>query len=61
LKKKSLEKLVEEAAEQYNVPEELLLKILSLERARIYLFDSKRSTVLNAIREMIQEELKYED
>ena len=58
LKKRSLEKLVEAAAEKYNVSEDLILKILSMERARIYLFGSKRSTVLKAIREMVQEEIK---
>ena len=57
MKKRSLEKLVEEAASEYEVPENLLLEILSLERARIYLFETKRTSVLKTIRVMIQAEV----
>jgi len=57
MKKRSLEKLVEEASSEYEIPEDLLLEILSLERARIYLFGTKRTSVLKNIREMIQNEV----
>lgn len=55
-KRTGLKNLLEQASAQYDVPILLLEKILDEERARLYLFDSSRSSVLEDIRKMIQEE-----
>jgi hypothetical protein len=52
----SLESLLKQAAEKNEVPISLLQKILDEERIRLYLFDSARTTVLQNIRAMVQEE-----
>jgi len=55
-KKASLKDLLEQASEKCTVPLSLLEKIVDEERARLYLFDSSRTTVIENIRKMIQEE-----
>jgi hypothetical protein len=53
--KTGLAELLEKAAVAHDVPLSLLEKILNEERARLYLFHSRRSSVLEDIRKMIQE------
>lgn len=57
-RKKGLEDLLKQAAMEHYVPLRLLEGILDEERARLYLFHSKRSSVLEDIRRMIQEEIQ---
>ena len=54
--KTGLADLLEKAAVAHDVPLGLLEKILNEERARLYLFHSRRSSVLEDLRKMIQEE-----
>jgi hypothetical protein len=55
-KRTGLQDLLDQASTKYAVPLALLEKILDEERARLYLFHSSRSTVLEDLRKMIQEE-----
>jgi hypothetical protein len=55
-KKTGLKDLLEKASEKYAVPLPLLEKILDTERVGLYLFESSRSTVIENIRKMMQEE-----
>jgi len=57
-RKKGLEDLLEQASTEHGVPLRLLEGILDEERARLYLFHSRRSSVLEDIRKMIQEEVQ---
>jgi hypothetical protein len=57
-KESTLDKLIEEASSKYNVSPKLLEEIISLERARLYLNLTSRTSVLKRIREMIQKEVK---
>ena len=57
-KESTLDKLIEEASSKYNVSPTLLEEIISLERARLYLNLTSRTSVLKRIREMIQNEVK---
>ncbi len=57
-RKTGLQDLLEQASLKYEVPLRLLERILYEERARLYLFDSSRSSVLEDIRKMIQEEVQ---
>lgn len=54
----SLDELLEQASKTNNVPLILLKKILQEERLRLYLFASSRSSVLDTIRKIIQDEVK---
>jgi hypothetical protein len=53
-----LENLLKQAAMEHDVPLRLLERILNEERARLYLFHSRRSSVLEDVRKMIQEEVQ---
>jgi len=55
-KRTGLQDLLDQASAKYAVPLALLEKILDEERARLYLFHSSRTTVLEDLRKMIQEE-----
>lgn len=55
-RKTGLEDLLKRASIAHDVPLSLLEGILNEERARLYLFHSRRSSVLENIRKMIQEE-----
>lgn len=57
-KKTVLENLLKKASIEHGVPLRLLERILNEERARLYLFHSRRSSVLEDIRKMIQEEVQ---
>ncbi|MGA3058998.1 MAG: hypothetical protein ABSD92_01370 [Candidatus Bathyarchaeia archaeon] len=52
----SLQSLLEQASKSFSVPLPLLENILDIERKRLYLFDSPRTSVLDDILHMIQEE-----
>jgi len=57
-RKTGLEKLLKKASIEHDVPLCLLERILNEERARLYLFHSRRRSVLEDIRKMIQEEVQ---
>ncbi len=57
-KESTLDKLIYEASSKYGVSSDLLEEIIALERARIYLNLTNRTSVLKKIREMIQKEVK---
>jgi len=57
-RKKGLEDLLKQASIEHDVPLPLLEGILYMERARLYLFHSRRSSVLEDIRKLIQEEVQ---
>ncbi len=55
-KSETLDDLLKEAAHSFNVPIDLLKKILEQERIHLYLADSSRQNVRKRLREIIQEE-----
>jgi hypothetical protein len=55
-KSETLDDLLKEAASRFNVPLDLLKKILEQERIHLYLAESSRQNVRKRLREIIQEE-----
>jgi hypothetical protein len=57
-KKETLSDLLKEAANKFDVPLELLNKVLNEERIHLYLASSSRQNARRRLREIIQEESK---
>jgi len=56
--KSSLDRLLNEASQKFDVEVSILKKILNIERSRIYLQESSRNSVIIEVRRLIQGEVK---